>query len=331
MGNYNYIVSQVNSNAVGTVSPAFTGSVGISGTLAVSSNTTVGGTFGVTGATTLGALLTITAGGLAVTGGTTTDTLAVTGNATVGGTLGVTGNAIFSGALGTTGAATIGGNLTVSGGTVTATTFTGNAATATSVSTVPGLKSQIFSSSSSWTAPSGVSNVKVTAIGGGGGGVWCTNAAQPTIGGFGGVAVGTYSVTPLTLYTVTVGAGGAGSQGGTVTAGSGASSSFGSLCVAPGGTGAACANITYNNGVNGSPTTGNIRNSNAGTFEPLGGLFTIAAALSQIATYKGGATASGAVTWLVGSSWAPGAAGITDGSTNGWGGSSGCVLVEWVA
>ena len=330
MGNYNYIASQVNANAVGTVSPAFTGAVGISGTLAVSSNTTVGGTFGVTGLSTFGALLSITAGGESVIGGLTTDTLSATGNATVGGTLGVTGNTTVGGTLGTTGAATIGGNLTVTGGTVTATTFTGNAATATSVSTVPGMKSQIFSSSSTWTAPAGVSNAKVTVIGGGGGGVWCTNAAQPTIGGFGGVAIGTFSVTPLTVYTITVGTGGGGSQGGTATAGSGTSSSFGALATATGGTGASCANITFNNGVNGSSSNGNIRNSNAGACEPLGGLFTVAASLAEYPTYKPPSTAAGAVTWLVGSAWAPGGAGVTDGSANGWGGSSGCVLVEWV-
>ena len=49
--------------------------------------------------------------GISVTGGTTTDTLAATGNSTVGGTLGVTGAATLSDTLDVTGNATVGGNL----------------------------------------------------------------------------------------------------------------------------------------------------------------------------------------------------------------------------
>ena len=78
---------------------------------------------------------------------------------------------------------------------------------------------QTFTSSSTWTAPSGVTSVDyIVAAGGGGGGAGVNATSNAnynfcTGGGAGGeVARGTLSVTPGTSYTVTVGAGGAGGE-----------------------------------------------------------------------------------------------------------------------
>lgn len=103
-----------------------------------------------------------------------------------------------------------------------------------------------FTSSGSWTVPSGVSKCAVWVIGGGGGGRGGNANKQPSatavIGGRGGHGAGLsheylYSVTPGASVTVTVGAGGTGGAGGAGASGSasgssgsnGSSSSFGWL------------------------------------------------------------------------------------------------------
>jgi len=96
---------------------------------------------------------------------------------------------------------------------------------------------QVFNSSSTWTAPAGVTSVNVAMVGGGGGGGYAMQSTTSGStsnagggGGGGGVVRGTVSVTPGTTYTVTVGAGGAGGSGTTtspVVSQSGGYSSFG--------------------------------------------------------------------------------------------------------
>ena len=78
-----------------------------------------------------------------------------------------------------------------------------------------------------WTCPTGVTKVFVIVIGGGGG------ATGSDASGPGGLAIGSYTVTPGTGYSYTVGAGGAGSWAGIGT--SGGTSSFSSFCSATGG------------------------------------------------------------------------------------------------
>ena len=76
---------------------------------------------------------------------------------------------------------------------------------------------QIFSESSTWTVPIGVTSVEYLVVGGGGGG----SGYQPAVDWGGGGGAGGYlaspniSVTPTAQYTVVVGAGGAGGVGGT--------------------------------------------------------------------------------------------------------------------
>ena len=91
---------------------------------------------------------------------------------------------------------------------------------------------QSFTSSTTWTAPTGVTSVNYLVVaGGGGGGSAATGVSMGGGGGAGGLLQGQLTVVPGTTYTVTVGAGGsAGTNGG--------NSVFGSITATGGGAGA---------------------------------------------------------------------------------------------
>ena len=95
---------------------------------------------------------------------------------------------------------------------------------------------QVFTSSGTFTPPSGCTNVFVEAWGGdgGGGGITPGNTGGGGGGGSGACSRGYVAVTPAVGVTVTVGAAGAGSSG---TGGTGGTTSFGTSIVAVGGTG----------------------------------------------------------------------------------------------
>ena len=96
---------------------------------------------------------------------------------------------------------------------------------------------QAFTSSGTFTVPSGVTQVKVTVIGGGGGGASSSTSNPGGGGGAGGIAVGVVSGLSGTV-AVTVGAGGAGGASGGANSGAdGGTSSFGSYLSATGGGG----------------------------------------------------------------------------------------------
>lgn len=198
-----------------------------------------------------------------------------------------------------------------------------------------------FTSNGTWKAPTGVTAVYVTALGGGGGGggntTW-NGACADSGGGGGGAGAFAFknlvSVTPETVYSVEVGAGGAGGPvTGTVysdTAGAGGSGGYSGLytslgnifyvsfgkggkgvngaCNAAGGaggTGAGSGNIYLADivaGANGSPATGTTTGGAAG-----------------VSTYGSPSYGSGG----------KGAAAASGGNVKGSPGQSGFVLIEW--
>jgi len=184
------------------------------------------------------------------------------------------------------------------------------------------LREQLFLTSGTWTAPAGVTQVKLVVVGGGGGGGGYNSTGGTNDGGNGGsagVAVGNVTVVPGTAYTVTVGAGGAGgvtNANGTA----GSTSSFGALMSATGG-GAGLTNGTI--GANGAGTSGTTRNTNTSvtTQAPFGGA-------NSRAPGSGAAT----VAWAINSANGAGAFGSGGTSVAAAAGAvNGIVYVEWVA
>jgi hypothetical protein len=175
-----------------------------------------------------------------------------------------------------------------------------------------------------WTCPTGVTKVMVSVIGGGGGGVACGGGN----GGTGGTAIGIYTVTPSTVYSVTVGNGGTGNIAGNNNGTSGGSSSFSTLATATGGGGA---NVFVPiSGSGGTGSGGNIKNSvsASGTSYYINshlGLLGIANTIYFPINFTSQAAAP--TNWSTSSLSAPGAAGDT---AYGSGGISGIVLITYV-
>lgn len=153
------------------------------------------------------------------------------------------------------------------------------------------------SGSGNWTCPNGVTKVKVTCIAGGGG---SNSSFEP--GGYGGCAIGIYTVTPGNLYAYVVGAGGALNA-------SGQSSSVSGLCSATGGASAST-------GVNGVGSNGIFFNANSG-----GGIYMFGGTVNKSAS-------TSAVAWSSGSTLTPGSPGGASGQANG--GVGGVILIEYI-
>ena len=90
---------------------------------------------------------------------------------------------------------------------------------------------QVFTSSGTWTKPSGIKIIKVTVTGSGGGGGGSKTSDNKGGGGgaAGGTAIEIVDVTSISSETVTIGAGGAGGSQ-NANGAAGATSSFGSIC-----------------------------------------------------------------------------------------------------
>jgi hypothetical protein len=91
----------------------------------------------------------------------------------------------------------------------------------------------IFKATGSWLCPAGVTQVEVILCGGGGGATGLNGASGNRNGGSGSVFYEFLTVVPATTYTITIGAGGAGSLN--FFAANGGTSSFGGLMTATGG------------------------------------------------------------------------------------------------
>ena len=149
---------------------------------------------------------------------------------------------------------------TISAGTGISVTNGAGTISIASSATSPQVYSQLFTASGTWTAPTGVTRVRVWCVGAGAGGSLYTGACGGlAYGGAGGVSVGVYTVSPGTGYTVTVGAGGAGVSN--TTGGSGGTTSFGGVISATGGSGGNSAGGTLTNGSSGAGSSGTVYNS----------------------------------------------------------------------
>jgi hypothetical protein len=178
----------------------------------------------------------------------------------------------------------------------------------------------VFVSSGNWTCPAGVQKVLVVVVGGGGGGKAggsTGNTGQD--GGVGGFGVGVLTVTPGTVYTVTVGSGGVGGSfsGGNGTAGG--SSVFDTI-TATGGAGGTVFN-TSNRAAAGScaSVAANIRRADI--------ISATMPFINATDNLREGTTTS-ALAWSVDSVQSPGSSGDGTGAgSNGGGGVGGAVLL----
>ncbi len=191
----------------------------------------------------------------------------------------------------------------------------------------PGFSRQaVFTGSTTWTAPAGVSLLKVRLCGGGGGGGAGTAASCGGGGGAGGYAEGVFPVTPGQSIPVAVAGGGApGATGGT--------SSFGGLISATGGGGGGSATGFANGGGPGSGSGGAINlaggygsDGNGGAASPF-----VFAGNGGTSYFGGGGRAASASGVAEQNGLASGSGGggcYSIGGNGGWG-ANGIVIVEY--
>jgi hypothetical protein len=275
----------------------------------------------VSGSTSGGTLVTITGTNLTGTTGVTFDGIAATGITVVNdNTITATTPAHTAGAITVV--------VTTPSGTATGT----NAYTYVATTVVI----QNFTSSTTWTAPAGVTSVEYLVVAGGGGG-----GRGGAGGGAGGFRTASgYAVIPTTSYTVTVGAGGAGgiSGAGLNTTGiSGSNSVFATITANGGGGGGGRNNAASYNGTTGgsgggATRTGAVGTGNQGNNGGLGltthgggggGASGIGANAVGTTAGKGGAGAPSSITGVSVTYAGGGGGGAPSTSTAGLGGSGG--------
>jgi len=200
----------------------------------------------------------------------------------------------------------------------------------------PQLYRQIFTSSGTWTVPTGVTQAKVIAIGGGGGGGGGSSGANSAGAGGGGGGYADANVTGLTPganITITVGA--AGTSGAVnTTGGTGGNSSFSTTVVAGGGAGGG-GTSSGAAGAGGTGTTGDFLQTGTSGLPGQSGYPVDGSnwgGVTSVPPYVGtGGSAGTAIS-------VPGTAGTGYGSGGGGGarnavggaGSKGIVIIEWV-
>jgi len=177
---------------------------------------------------------------------------------------------------------------------------------------LPALKQQIFATAgaSTFTVPTGVTQLKVTVIGGGGGGGLSGRATG------GGASVKWITgLVPAAIIATTVGAGGAAVNATPYIGATGGSSSFGAYCSATGGLGIGQGGLGSGGDLNAAGGIGSF-GATCGTgnysFASGGSLFSGGTTNATIGVYGVGGSGTGNITGNV-----AGAAGV--------------ILVEWIA
>lgn len=188
---------------------------------------------------------------------------------------------------------------------------------------------QAFTSSGTFTVPTGVTQIKATVTGGGGGGGGSNTTQASSGGGAGGTAIGSYSVSPGAIIAVTVGAGGAG--GGTLAGGgTGGSSSLGALASATGGTGGDFFNSTSPRGGAGGVGSGGAVNLSGGWGDNGSLASTTAGGMGGASEWGGGGRSAFLLAGVAGAARGSGGGGSYGAAaSNGGAGAGGIVLVEW--
>lgn len=202
------------------------------------------------------------------------------------------------------------------------------------------IQAQLFTSSSNWTAPTGVNRAIVWCVGGGGAGARYNDSCYSGLnGGNGGFVQAFVTVSPGTNYVVTIGAGGNGSAN-AANGSAGGTSSFGNLLSATGGAGGVYPNNNNVYAVDGSGTTnGTLIRSNTGGYS--GGFIGNGSQSSSTrliganSALGGGGpqqTNNAASAFSTTGNYFAGAAGDgPSGSSGGRGGVGGAVYIQWVA
>lgn len=276
-----------------------------------------------------------TSGNVLTSNGTSWVSSAFTFSGTVGVNQGGTGQTALTANSLLAGNGTSAVNLIAPGTSGNVLTSNGSAwVSSTPTGTTPTYHAQIFTSTGTWTAPAGVTGAKITAIGGAGGG---TGGGT---GGDGGLDIGTVTVTPSTVYTVTIGA--AGNAVSTGTGGAGGATWFGvnsstKLANANGGAGA----TNSANGAAGAGTLGNLRQNNAGFgvsffgggVPPSGAIYSMNPYAGLAAGYRATNGSRTAIAFSASANYGAGLSGYCGGGCCGSvfnASIGGAVIIEWI-
>lgn len=208
-----------------------------------------------------------------------------------------------------------------------------------------GGRGQVFTSSGTFTIPTGVTALKITVVGGGGGGGGWSGGGNNGAGAGGGGASAVSYLTGLTsgsTLAVTIGGSGtAGNGNNLVTGGTGGTSSVASgtqtisTISCTGGTGAYTNNTNFSYGGNGGTATGgtlNISGGNGGSYATITvGCITYANIwpTSGSSLLGMGSTPTSMSAGIAGKGYGSGGTGCSSSGSSGGAGAAGIVIFEW--